>query len=521
LKGDGRLLKRHAGKLICIYLGLYFIANLLFLDKFPFMHSDESWLSGLTRAMMSNGLNSTEPFFDLLPRFPHAIKILFHIMQMPFILIFGYNIFSVRLVSLVFGVACLYLFYRLSLCFLKTDIKAFMITVVLSLDVQFIYASHFARQEVIIASGILAVLYYIIRSADAWRVKKDLTAGIITGLFIGIHPNSLIIAMCGGALYFYFIFNRKIRVKNLLIYTGTVALMAAVFAGISFLFDGNFITHYSMYGSTMGVDQPLFDKIKELPLYYIKLFEQVSGTYYTPPIQFQLIIFAVGAAASAVLSVFKKETLQILLPILAVNAGIILIGRYSQPAVLFLFPLCYLVLFFALDSAIKKFSFIPAILIGVAVFVHSVISVTPCLNNSYKEYLAKIRTAVPPGSRVLANLNAEYAFENGYLLDYRNLEYLEAAGISFKEYIYSRGIEYIVYPEEMDFIYESRPVWNIMYGNLYPYYGDMTRFFSSSCKQLNVFSSPYAMRIVQFSANQDWKLRIYRVESEDADGNSF
>ena len=65
-------------------LGLYFVFSLFFLDKFPFMHSDESWLSGLTRTMMHEGLDSTETFFDLLPRYPHAIKSFFHIMQNAF-----------------------------------------------------------------------------------------------------------------------------------------------------------------------------------------------------------------------------------------------------------------------------------------------------------------------------------------------------------------------------------------------------------------------------------------------------
>ena len=34
------------------YLLLYFAANLAFLCDFPFVHSDEAWLSGLTRNMM-------------------------------------------------------------------------------------------------------------------------------------------------------------------------------------------------------------------------------------------------------------------------------------------------------------------------------------------------------------------------------------------------------------------------------------------------------------------------------------
>ena len=88
---------------IILYLTGYFFINILFLTKYPFMHSDESWLSGLSRTMMYDGLGSTEYFFDLVPRYPHAIKIIFHILQIVFIKLFGYSLFSVRLLSLVFA----------------------------------------------------------------------------------------------------------------------------------------------------------------------------------------------------------------------------------------------------------------------------------------------------------------------------------------------------------------------------------------------------------------------------------
>ncbi|HHT50925.1 MAG TPA: 4-amino-4-deoxy-L-arabinose transferase, partial [Eubacteriaceae bacterium] len=63
---------------IYIYLLVYFILNILFLVDFPFVHSDEPWLSGLSRAMMeSRSLAVTEPFFDSFERNPHSIKLIF------------------------------------------------------------------------------------------------------------------------------------------------------------------------------------------------------------------------------------------------------------------------------------------------------------------------------------------------------------------------------------------------------------------------------------------------------------
>ena len=510
------LKKKRFTNVIWIYLAVYFALNALMLDRFPFMHSDESWLSGLTREMAVSGLDATEPFFDLLPRHPHAIKTLYHLMQMLFIGVFGYSLFAVRLLSLVFGTASLYLVYRIARLLSGSVIKALFITVLLSLDVQFLYASHFARQDIIITFVMLAVIDYLLRHAGAWSWKRDIAVGVITGLSIGIHPNSLMVALCAGALYLYHIVYGQMKLRNLLTLIGVVAGCAAVFVGISLAFDGQFFTHYMQYGETLGVGLSFVDKIKTFPLYFEKLFLRVSGTYYTPPIQLQLIVFAI-AVAGAILYAWKERTvLRLLLPLIAVSAGFILIGRYSQPGVILFFPLGYLLVFALLDALPKRWRYLPGAVLGAAVIAVSAWSIIPSIHNDYDAYLGEIRAAIPADAKVLANVNAEYAFDNGRLLDYRNLEYLEQSGLTFSEYISSRDIEYILYPEEMDFIYARRPVWNILYGNLYPYYDDMQRFLSEDCTAIASFTSPYAMRITRYRDDQDWTVTVYRVERDES-----
>ena len=88
--------------------------------------------------------------------------------------------------------------------------------------------------------------------------------------------------------------------------------------------------------------------------------------------------------------------------------------------------------------------------------------------------------------------------------------------MTFEEYMRKNEVEYIVYPEEMDFIYTNRPVFNILYGNLSPYYGDMQRFLEENCSLIGSFESPYAMRIVQYSQREAWEVRVYRVKEEFA-----
>src|SRR6056297_1167608 len=135
-------------KKIALFLTLYFIINTLFLTKYPFMHSDESWLSGLSRIYLEN--NSpivTESFFDLLPRFPHSIKIFFHYIQAFFIPILGYKLFTFRLISLIFGILTIYVLYKISLKLLNSNKLAFLFILIFSFDIHFIYTSHFSIQE--------------------------------------------------------------------------------------------------------------------------------------------------------------------------------------------------------------------------------------------------------------------------------------------------------------------------------------------------------------------------------------
>jgi hypothetical protein len=132
---------------------------------------------------------------------------------------------------------------------------------------------------------------------------------------------------------------------------------------------------------------------------------------------------------------------------------------------------------------------------------------------NYDNYLSEISRVVKKDDNVLANLNSEYYFNNGKLLDYRNLAYLEENNINFSEYINVNNIEYIIYSEEIDFIYNSRPVWNMLYGNLYPYYQDMKKYLTNKCKLVDSFTnSTYGIRIVRYIGKKNWNIKIYKVK---------
>jgi hypothetical protein len=199
--------------------------------------------------------------------------------------------------------------------------------------------------------------------------------------------------------------------------------------------------------------------------------------------------------------------------VVALNLGILIIGKYNQTNIVFVFPPMILLTLVVL-SRTRRFvlSALPIFLLF-ATLVSSTLQILPWTGRDhYGEYLEEITGAVPPDARVLANLNADFYFRDGALKDYRNLAYLPEKELDFAEYIRDRGIEYIIYPDEMDFIYNHRPIWNILYGNVWFYYEDMNRFLREESTLVDVFTAPiYGMRIVRYIGNEDWKVRVYRV----------
>lgn len=95
--------------LIITYIALHWAT----LMDFPYVHSDEAWLSGFSRTVLDKGSFQTrEPFFDLYPRAIHGLRVIFVSAQMLVIKWFGYSIKSVRSLSLILSLLSLTLIYQ-------------------------------------------------------------------------------------------------------------------------------------------------------------------------------------------------------------------------------------------------------------------------------------------------------------------------------------------------------------------------------------------------------------------------
>jgi len=507
-------------ELLLVLLGIiYILFNLIYLTRFPFVHSDESWLGGLSRNILELGdYSTTESFFDLYPRNPHALKIFFHTLQIIFIKLMGYEVFSLRLISLLFGLLSIYWFYKLTRLIFCSPLLAIASSILLAVDIQYIYASHFARQEIILLFIFIFALHYFLKSISDIRLRHHLTLGTIIGLSIGLHPNSFLIFLSFVFLYLFYIFNKSVKLSGLLIFILIVGFFASSFIVLSLHFDPSFFCNYSSYGGQFGVLDSLGTKFMELRYFYQKLYYSVSGTYYTPDLRLQFMVFAIVFC----LTLFKlyraedkklsTKIIAIILSIIAINAGIMLIGRFNQTSIIFVFPLFYILVIYVLENIQKKLRFLSIALLSLSLIISSYLNIRPYIKYSYNEYLQQISTIVPKDSIVLANLNCEFYFDNNNLFDYRNLAYLRENSLDFKQYIEKNNIDFIIYPEEMELIFEQRPRWNGLYGNVYPYYHDMKDFLQHNCELVSEFSHPtYGVRISEYINSKEWRIKIYKV----------
>ena len=183
-------MNRNFAKLLIITIILYIFVSFLFLDDFPFVHSDETWLGSLSNEMLEKAtIRTTEPAFDLYPRNPHAIKLIFNFIQIIFIQLFGFSIRNLRLISLIFSMLSAGLLGRIIYRHTQSRWITMSIFIAFIINVQFIYVSHFARQESLILFLLLLNIDYLASHPE----PKPLFSGIISSIAIGIHPNSFII----------------------------------------------------------------------------------------------------------------------------------------------------------------------------------------------------------------------------------------------------------------------------------------------------------------------------------------
>ncbi len=546
-------------KLIFFLLALYFLLNLFYLDSYPFVHSDEAWLASLTRSIITEkNPAATEEFFRITERFPHAVKLLFHIIQLPFLMM-DFSINSARLISIIASVFVLYFLNLLIKKYISSNfIRIFTLLLIIT-DIQYIYISRFARQEIII------YLFAVIQLVIIAGIDKDnfrrliLMASFLSGFSIFIHPNSFIIFtgiipfLAATVLYKKNKISIVIKILGLYVFITIIFGVIALFA--SLIMDGDFLNHYYNFGSRHGVGDSLFIKLLAFPRFLYKIYYQIQGTYYLPDIRGQFYIFA-AALIIALLLVFlveksRKRIFPLVLFSAGIAAGIVVIGKYSPPSIFFLFPVLWILLGTEADilynmktgteedyvdmqtgmdvvlrskksrkrinnnvfaAFILFISFSVLLLYQIA---KAYSEVNSWKDISYNEYSREITELTGDSGKILANTNLAFNLDYGRLCSYNDLDQVIEKKIKFSDYIELNKIEYIIWTEELDIIAQERPVWNDLYGNVYSYYDEALSFLNNKCTLVKTLRKKiYPVRIVDYMKKKEYLVKIYKVQPD-------
>ncbi|MCF7927695.1 MAG: glycosyltransferase family 39 protein [Spirochaetales bacterium] len=529
-------------------IAAYLLFHIWSLPFFPFVHSDEAWLASLTRSMIESGsLAATEDFFHSTPRMPHAIKILFHLFQMPFIAV-DWSAVAARVPSLGAGFASLLFLAdagrRLFTSRFGSVAAGMIPAILLSVDIQFITASHIGRQEIFMVLLMCAGIWYVTVQSRDWRVRDSFLLSLILGAGVFIHPNSFIIALPFPFFLWFLLSRKKSKSRTIgplpaagILILG-LAVCAASAVAVSFIMDPDFLYNYLEFGREVGVTDHPVTRLSRFFSFFRKIDGQIAGTYFLPPVGFQLRLFLVSWIGTVGLLFIRKKQnsgkdifgwLLAGLPLVAV--GYFLIGKYSPPSILFLFPLGYLgfivFLSFIVEAAkgygkvslqFSKAVRLAGILVLTGVFGfllwNTADTVLPWRKSRYADYIEAIQRHVPGDATVLANLNTAFAFDHGKLRVFRDLSGPDFPGIG--RFLAQERVEYILLPEELELIYRSRPVWNTVYGNIAPWYPRLKDILDEQGEKIAEIVNPvYGMRLVLYQDRKEWAVTVYRIKDRD------
>lgn len=526
---------------------LFFIINLFSLTRFPLIHSDEIWLKGLSLEVWhQKNFGVTEPFFDLYPRVAHPFRWLFNFFQLGFIGLFGNSIFSVRLLSLVASTLSLLIFFQI----LRHDIQSktrgtsrstpYTITglLLLMLNIQWLYAAHFGRQEALI------MLFMLLSYWLCFLLKKPKLLALIVLIAIGIHPNSFLIGLMLFALLCYQIYKKRRPIKDLFEFTAYLVMGFTAYLLFGFLMAPDFLTRYLSFGASLGLDAVPMSRLQNYYWFWIKLYNQIGGTYELFNIKIELLLLGFLVLTIPLVVLFKNVFQSInpkwtennnhtgfpnfsekwfpfsqlrfepYIALISILLGIFIIGRNNQTSVVFLLPFLVLTLL-NLMSKLHFKKWISVFLILFALFnlqsdLRDYTTRFPYAE-SYESTQEKINAVIPKDATILGNINVMEGFNPNRFYDIRNLAYLEANHITLQDYIRERHIDYIILHDEMDYIASCSPKWDFLYDNM-TYWDELKTYLSTRTELIAEIDNPlYAMRISKYAGTYPWQTKIYRI----------
>jgi len=453
--------------------------HLYSLDKAPNpVQVDEPWLSDAALQFLKNGRFGFSIFGDLFGLDKDVGLGNIHLFAEAIIFkLFGFGLYQARLVSFLSGLLLIWFTYLLGkkLYDRRTGI---MSAVLFSLSGMFVDASHFARQEMMLALFMAASLYlYLLAKEKRSKVLYFIT-GLLLALSLDVHPNGVAMITSIGVLFLWEYKSKVFKQKSFWFILAGLFLGIVYFFGVHRLFLYQWNTEY--YSFNRGASPILAIMNFGEFLRGILIRNEIYLSYFTGG-QFRhrivIFLFIIFAIASAIYR--RRKTDKILLLILGVF-GIFYFLIFANSIIsywVYLYPFFYILISASIFSLIKDYQIgilkwriskkrmyigvgilMVILLIGAgryAKWTYKTFSGSPEARDSYHyySYLDKLQVHIPEGAVVLGNIVWFYGFYDQpyisnryfeYVAETKNQKFRKEYGQNFGEAVEKKGIEYII-----------------------------------------------------------------------------
>lgn len=385
-----------------ILSSIIFLLHLFTLGRSPFPHVDEAWLVSRAWGMAKTGLPYGQLDAGLLE---NLIDHYWLIYQLGITSLHGLilwivgspNLISLRFFSLIMGMGMIFVSYKFANEYMNKQ-TAFLSSLILGVSLAFFHSSHMVRYDIMAAMLGYSALYIV--SVSQKKLYWYLIAGLLLGLAIETHLNSMLFFPPIGLIYYLRSGSRILKDKQLMFFIAGITISIIGFlilhvfpdpADFWFAYQLNFI------GNTT---QTIRQKINSFTDIWILIF--VAGTTFSLlliPAFFSIIRNSVGR---------QKQLLAISLLII-LSAALIIPNKTAHYGIFIAPPVTWLGTWWLMHVYREPWranwkNYIARILAASALVTNiglSVISILPDDVKTYQSDLALLRSFILPGDQLM------------------------------------------------------------------------------------------------------------------------
>jgi len=407
------------------------VSHLATLTSYPPIFGDEAWYADAAWNWLKTGMN-----YDTMHS-PDQLRTGYEWVRWPLLgnapylvsfAILGLGYFQARLVSWVFGALLLLVTFLVGR---RTygALTGVLAVLLLSLSPPFIQASRYARPDIFLAVVVMVAYGLVTWALERNRWWAHLLAGLLLGLALDIHFNTIPLGLGLGVLYLAVYRRRLLRMPGTWLFAGGVLLGVAYYAAVHILPNPAIYVqeHITFFGTTHAL--PIEDLSVQTLLWSIRG-EIARYDFYTHSLAFGVI----GASMAYLLVRGSRQDRNLLTFVGAVFVSFVLLVRskHSEYAIL-LYPFFMLVVaeaFVSLVRARKGFDKERVFAAGLlTLFLLSSVqhyhrALADHRGYDYYAITDQIGSVIPEGARVMGmphwwfGLSEEYDYVSGLTLTF-------------------------------------------------------------------------------------------------------